>query len=172
MNSFFTGSIIALWLVALFLAFASIGLYRDIRGVLAGRELQVGAAAPNFSLVDLRLRRRVAANFSGGKLTVLLFLKSDSSSHAVSSRLATEYNRKVDLILICCGQDDLCYRLFSGSPPAWIVGYDLAGRVADVYGVMRFPTAVLIRDNTIASAYIYPASSRKLMRAQKCLRVE
>lgn len=163
-SSFDMAAIVALWIVALFHVSVSLGLRWEIHDVLTNRQLRSGAPAPEFSVIEQRLQRRVVASFGDGDLSLLIFVRCDSSGLAIATQLAAlRFERPIRLIVISLGDHELCHRLFSAVPNHWILGYD-QGLIADAYGVMRFPTAVLIKDRRIACPYVYPLSMRRVKR--------
>lgn len=144
-----------------------IGLLVSSQSTLKARELPPGNSGLNFSVVDLRLHRRIVVDFSEQSQPALLFLtpRSASSRGLVKCLQTLEKHRSASVIALCSGLHSECQNMVSSLPSKWTRGYDEEGAIARAYGITCFPSAVSFSNCGRVSQYAHTFDTAALLKA-------
>lgn len=165
MNELWVASLVALWVLTLFLAFLLAGALRQIGiiqirlgadpGALITRSgLDRGSIAPDFALVDVRTQQRVVLSSLPRRATVLVFMSTSCSACVtlvphLNEVLGTRGD-EFEFVAICRGSMDACRALLTNTGLRAPLLHDAGGTTEAAYGVTLTPfTFVLDADHRV-----------------------
>jgi len=167
----FLASYLILWGIVVFLLLLAIGLLREL-GTLRQKlgtgfspeKLTIGTRAPAFSLLNFRSNTLESSAIFGRQRTCLIFL---SSTCAVCRRFAKdlgslpEHLRRT-IIVICFADKEGCTRIAALLDPGVPLLLDASGETSSRYGVIGYPTLILLTEDGRITQYAFPRTVNDL----------
>jgi|SRR5579871_267798 len=169
----FATSYIALWALTFFLSLVALGLLREVTvlkrslvsaGFSREAPLVIGSRAPRFTGIDSRTGEKITHSVLHQRPSILMFLSPHCSICRVLAASIESVSKKTSffLMLICTGDTDPCKEVGQSVDIKTPFLLDPQGDLAELFGISRYPIAVVLDSDRRVLGYGYPGSSKEL----------